>query len=109
MRHSSGTQPVRPPVQQPVASARRQVVAALQSWDSEVFRRTATAQSPALGALLPLVTTAADYGVLWMTIGGALWSSKRRSARRAAGRGLSSLAIASLLANQMGKRGAATR
>jgi PAP2 superfamily len=45
----------------------------------------------------------ADRGVLWIVVAGALWATGDRWARRAAWRGLGSLAAASATANLVGK------
>jgi membrane-associated phospholipid phosphatase len=72
--------------------------------DRRLFRRVARLSSPPLDAVLPPLTRAADHSVLWMAISGGLALSGRPESRRAAGSGLASIAVASLLANQVGKR-----
>jgi membrane-associated phospholipid phosphatase len=79
---------------------RRRVGAA----DRAVFRRVAGMASAPLDAVLPPLTRAADHSVLWMAISAGLGLSGRPDLRRAAVRGLSDVAVASLLANQVGKR-----
>ena len=74
-------------------------------WDVMVSARiSATKLPPALEKGLPLLTNAADKSKLWMAVSAALASSGNTRARRAAVRGLGSIAVASLLANQVGKR-----
>ena len=52
---------------------------------------------------MPTVSRMANRGVLWIVVAGALWASGDRWARRAAWRGLGSLAAASATANLVGK------
>ncbi len=59
---------------------------------------------PAIDRGLPLLTRAADHSKLWMVIAAALLATQRRRPRRAAARGLASLAVTSLVVNQVGKR-----
>jgi membrane-associated phospholipid phosphatase len=52
---------------------------------------------------LPLLTRAADRSVLWVGVSAALLATGHHCARRAALRGLGSLAVTSLLANHLAK------
>jgi membrane-associated phospholipid phosphatase len=52
---------------------------------------------------MPALSRMADRGVLWIVVAGALWATGDRWARRAAWRGLGSLAAASATANLVGK------
>jgi threonine/homoserine efflux transporter RhtA len=56
---------------------------------------------------MPTVSRLANRGFLWIVLAGALWATGRvtgdRWARRAAWRGLGSLAAASVTANIVGK------
>jgi diacylglycerol kinase family enzyme len=52
---------------------------------------------------MPALSRMADHGVLWIVVAGALWAAGDRWARRAAWRGLGSLAAASATANLVGK------
>ncbi|HST67413.1 MAG TPA: phosphatase PAP2 family protein [Mycobacteriales bacterium] len=79
---------------------RRRVGAA----DRALFRRVAGMSSRPLDAVLPPLTRAADHSVLWMAVSAGLVLSGRPELRRAAAYGLGSVAVASLLANQVGKR-----
>ncbi len=72
--------------------------------DRELFRRVAGTSSAPLDAVLPRLTRAADHSVLWMAVSGGFLVSRRPALRRAAVRGLSAVGVASLLANQVGKR-----
>lgn len=82
----------------------RQVRRWVGAVDRAGFRRVAGMSSAPLDAVLPPLTRAADHSVLWMVVSAGLGLSGRPALRRAAVRGLSDLAVASLLANQVGKR-----
>ena len=60
--------------------------------------------APILDVVLPGLTRAANHSALWMAVAGSLAARPSRRARLAAGRGLASDAVASLVANQVGKR-----
>jgi diacylglycerol kinase family enzyme/membrane-associated phospholipid phosphatase len=66
--------------------------------DQALFERAATLHAPALDAVLPRLTRSADHSVLWLGVATALAASRGRR-RRAAVRGLLSLALASATAN----------
>src|SRR3954451_14576882 len=66
--------------------------------DEQLFARAAASHSPALDAVLPRLTRAADHGALWAVTPGAL-ALTGRSGRRAATRGLLSLGLASAVVN----------
>lgn len=59
--------------------------------------------TPRLDVVLPALSRAANHGVLWAGVGTALWATRRPELRRAALRGLGSLALASAVANGPGK------
>lgn len=83
----------------------RRAAAAVRTWDvtaSATIARTAFPRGLDRG--LPLLTRAADRSVLWVALSSVLLATGNRRARRAAARGLGSIALASLLANQLGKR-----
>jgi membrane-associated phospholipid phosphatase len=83
----------------------RRTAAAINGWDVAASNAVARAEFPAaLDRGLPLLTNAADKSKLWMGLSAVMVASGNESARRAAARGLSSIAVASLLANQVGKR-----
>jgi membrane-associated phospholipid phosphatase len=83
---------------------RGRVGRAAATLDRELFRQIAGSRSPVLDAVLPPLTRAADHSVLWLGIAGGLLVTRRRTLHRAARRGVSSVAVASFLANQVGKR-----
>jgi diacylglycerol kinase family enzyme len=83
----------------------RRLALTVHRWDVETSARVARTQSPAvIERGLPLLTRAADRSVLWMGLSGAMAASAKPRLRRAALRGLGSIAVSSLLANQVGKR-----
>jgi membrane-associated phospholipid phosphatase len=63
----------------------------------------ARAQSPVLDQVLPGLSRLADHSVLWLGVAAGLWATGRPRARRAAGHGLTSVALASATANIIGK------
>ena len=76
----------------------------LNNLDLRLFDRVATARLRGADRVLPRLGRAADHGVLWMTAAAGLGLSRNRSARRAAMRGLGSLALASFTANLVAKQ-----
>jgi len=83
----------------------RRAFTTVSRWDVAVSARIGAAKLPtALEKGLPLLTRAADKSKLWMALSVALGATGDIRARRAAVRGLGSIAVASLLANQVGKR-----
>ncbi|WP_282838115.1 phosphatase PAP2 family protein [Microbacterium flavum] len=81
-------------------SVRRQV----DALDISVFDAVAHTQSPLLDATMPPLTRAADRSMLWIGVAGLLALTGRPRARRGAVRGLASIAVTSLIANQVSKR-----
>ncbi|MGZ4665472.1 MAG: phosphatase PAP2 family protein [Frankiaceae bacterium] len=74
----------------------------LHDYDVAMFRRLAAWHPPLLDRILPPLTEAASYSRLWMGIAGAL-SLKPGAARRAAVHGMAGIALASPIANLVGK------
>jgi diacylglycerol kinase family enzyme/membrane-associated phospholipid phosphatase len=72
------------------------VLTRLQSWDRRAFSAVARSDTPVLDKVLPPLTHSADHGRLWLGVAALLAVSGRR---RAAVRGLSSLGVASAVAN----------
>ena len=79
---------------------RRMITAA----DRAIMARVDAADSPVLDRTLPALSRAANYSRLWMGIAAALAVTENKWARRAALRGLASIAIASATTNVFGKR-----
>ncbi|MBV9823715.1 MAG: phosphatase PAP2 family protein, partial [Actinobacteria bacterium] len=83
----------------------RRPLATVSRWDVAVSARIAATRLPPVAEHgLPLLTRAADKSKLWMAVAAGLSATGDTRARRAAVRGLGSIAVASLLANQVGKR-----
>ncbi|HUR76174.1 MAG TPA: diacylglycerol kinase family protein [Sporichthya sp.] len=71
----------------------------LKRLDVELYDRWQQTDTPRLDRVLPPLSRAADHGVLWLGLAGALWASGRPGYRRAAMRGLGGLALASAVTN----------
>lgn len=83
---------------------RNEALVTVRKLDHEIFRSVAGADNPVLDEVLPRLTRSANYSKLWLGCAGAMALTGKRSLRRAAGRGLASLAVTSLLVNQLAKR-----
>ncbi|QZY46690.1 bifunctional phosphatase PAP2/diacylglycerol kinase family protein [Mycolicibacterium austroafricanum] len=82
----------------------RQIGEGLGTLDREVFEAVAESPSPLLDAVMPPLTKAADHSKLWFAIAAGLAAFGSSSAKRGATRGVVSLALTSLLTNQVAKR-----
>src|SRR5271165_4727122 len=82
----------------------RQITEGLGALDAELFGAIAESPSPLLDKTMPALTRAADHAKLWLAIATAMTMSGSRSARHGAGRGVASLAVTSLVTNQLAKR-----
>jgi membrane-associated phospholipid phosphatase len=71
--------------------------------DYAIMARVSAANSPVLDRALPALSRAANNSRLWMGIAAALAASRNKWGRRAALRGLASIAIASTATNVLGK------
>ena len=76
----------------------------LQNLDVRLFDRVAAAHPRGVDAVLPRLGRSANHGMLWLAAGAVLGLSRNRSARRAAMRGIGSLALASTAANVVAKQ-----
>ncbi|MEU0275415.1 phosphatase PAP2 family protein [Streptomyces sp. NPDC006307] len=84
---------------------RSRVAALLSAWDREVFHRVATRHWPGAEPLLPRLSRSANHGLLWFGAAAGIAALGRGAgARRAAVRGVASLAVASATINTVGKR-----
>ena len=81
-----------------------QIGEGLGTLDREIFEAIAESPSPLLDGFMPRLTRAADHSKLWFVIAAALMATKHPSVQRGAGRGVASLAVTSLVANQLAKR-----
>lgn len=78
---------------------------AVNRWDKAATRALGRRRyHPAVDQGFRLLTRSADRSVLWMGIAAALVATRDRRAQRAAFRGIGSVAVSSLIANQLGKR-----
>ncbi|MFF9622671.1 bifunctional phosphatase PAP2/diacylglycerol kinase family protein [Streptomyces griseosporeus] len=76
----------------------------LLALDSRLFEFAAEQHWPGAEPVLPRLSRSANHGVLWFATAAALAASRTPRARRAAVRGVASLALASLTINTLGKR-----
>jgi len=76
----------------------------LGTLDREVFDAVAESPSPLLDTVMPRLTRAADHSKLWFAIAAAMGTLGSQSVRRGAARGVVSLAVTSLVTNQVAKR-----
>ncbi len=82
----------------------QQIGQGLGSLDREIFEAVAESPSPLLDALMPRLTSAADHSKLWFGIAAIIGAVGTPSMRRGAARGVVTLAVTSLLTNQVAKR-----
>lgn len=82
----------------------REITRGLGTLDREVFDAVAESPGLLLDAAMPVLTRAADHSKLWVALAGALAATGSHGARRGAARGLASLAVTSLITNQVAKR-----
>jgi undecaprenyl-diphosphatase len=82
----------------------RQIGEGLGTLDSEVFEAIAESPSPLLDATMPRLSRAADHSKLWLALAVALEALGGPAAKRGAARGVLTLAVTSLVTNQVAKR-----
>lgn len=82
----------------------RQITSGLGTLDREVFEAVAESPSVLLDKAMPVLTRAADHSKLWLAIAAALVTTGSPSVRRGASRGVATLAVTSLVTNQVAKR-----
>jgi len=76
----------------------------LLALDGGLFETVATRHWPGADRVLPRLSRSANHGVLWFATAAAIAASGTPRARRAAVRGVASLALASAAINTFGKR-----
>ncbi|GAA3293146.1 bifunctional phosphatase PAP2/diacylglycerol kinase family protein [Streptomyces cinereospinus] len=76
----------------------------LLALDCRLFEFAAARHWPAAGPVLPRLSRSANHGLLWFATAGVIAASRTPRARRAAVRGVASLALASATINTVGKR-----
>jgi diacylglycerol kinase family enzyme/membrane-associated phospholipid phosphatase len=82
----------------------RQITQGLGTLDREVFDAIADSPTPLLDKVMPSLTRAADHSKIWLVIAAALAASRDPRATRGAARGVATLAVTSLMTNQVAKR-----
>ncbi|MGV9798720.1 bifunctional phosphatase PAP2/diacylglycerol kinase family protein [Mycobacterium sp. NPDC003449] len=82
----------------------RRIGKGLGTLDREIFEAVAESPSPLLDTVMPRLTRAADHSKLWFAIAAGLAAVGNTSVRRGVARGVVSLAVTSLFANQVAKR-----
>jgi diacylglycerol kinase family enzyme/membrane-associated phospholipid phosphatase len=92
-----------PPGQKPRVRSPKRLSVRLARLDTDLFERVARSNTPVLDATMPRLTHAADFSKLWLAIAAGLALGSRKD-RRAAVRGLLSIAVTSATANQVAKR-----
>ncbi len=86
------------------SSGLRQITQGLGTLDAEIFETIARAPSVGLDLSMPALSRATDHSKLWMAIAAGMAVSGHPTARRAATRGIATLAVTSLVTNQAAKR-----
>jgi diacylglycerol kinase family enzyme/membrane-associated phospholipid phosphatase len=76
---------------------------AIAAFDSAVVRRVADSDSRLLEATMPRLSRLANHGLLWAGLAAGMWATRDMWARRAAWRGMGSLAVASAVTNVVAK------
>ncbi|MET9800622.1 phosphatase PAP2 family protein [Streptomyces sp. NPDC006368] len=90
---------------QPADTVRARVTKLLGGWDREVFHRVASRHWPGADPVLPRLSHSANHGLLWFaTAAGIAAVGRGQRSRRAAVRGVASLALASATINTVAKR-----
>lgn len=74
-----------------------------KSWDRALFAEVAGRHWPGAEPVLPRLSRAANHGRLWFAVAAGMAATGGRDGRRAAARGLGSLALSSLTVNVVGK------
>jgi diacylglycerol kinase family enzyme/membrane-associated phospholipid phosphatase len=73
-------------------------------WDRALLRKVAARSWPLAEPVLPRLSRSANRGLLWFAVAGGLATVAGRPGRRAALRGIGSLALASATVNTIGKQ-----
>lgn len=72
--------------------------------DHVLFQQVADRHWPAADRVLPRLSRSANHGLLWFGAAAGMWALGSPRGRRAAARGMASLALASATVNTLGKR-----
>jgi len=87
----------------PTKAMRQPVGGRITAADRAIMARISAADSPTLDRVMPGLSRAANHSVLWIGIAAGLAVTRNKWARRAALRGLASVAMASTASNMIGK------
>lgn len=87
----------------PSRAARASVRSRIAAVDTDIMARIASTDSAALDQVMPRLSRLADHSVLWIAIAAGLAATRSKWSRRAALRGVASVAIASTAANVVAK------
>jgi diacylglycerol kinase family enzyme/membrane-associated phospholipid phosphatase len=82
----------------------QQIGEGLGTLDRELFEAVAGSPSPLLDSVMPKLTHAADHSKLWLAIAAVIGAAGSTPMKRGAARGVATLAVTSLLTNQVAKR-----
>ncbi|MER5969095.1 phosphatase PAP2 family protein [Streptomyces sp. NPDC002055] len=83
---------------------RHRVRSLLSARDRSVFELVAAREWPGAERALPRLSRSANHGLLWFGLAAGMWAVGSPRGRRAAARGVASLALASATVNTVGKR-----
>ncbi|MDJ0344338.1 phosphatase PAP2 family protein [Streptomyces sp. H10-C2] len=75
-----------------------------KAWDHQLFHQVASRQWPGADPALPALSRSANHGLLWFGVAAGIAAAGGKPGRRAALRGIGSLALASATVNTVGKR-----
>lgn len=90
---------------QAMPQLRTRIAAHLSRWDRQLLHNVATQHWPGAEPVLPRLSRSANHGLLWFgTAAGIAALGRGPRSRRAAVRGVASLALASAVINTVGKR-----
>ncbi|MEU8034234.1 diacylglycerol kinase family protein [Streptomyces sp. NPDC049099] len=84
--------------------ARHPIRNLLRAADQSLFQSVAAREGPAAETVLPSLSRSANHGLLWGGVALGMWALAGVRGRRAAVRGVTSLALASVTVNTIGKR-----
>jgi len=87
----------------PTRAIRGPVRGRIAAADRAIMARVSAADSATLDEVMPRLSHAANHSVLWICIAAGLAVTRNKRARRAALRGLASVAMASTASNVIGK------
>ncbi|MFI9102419.1 bifunctional phosphatase PAP2/diacylglycerol kinase family protein [Streptomyces fildesensis] len=76
----------------------------LKMWDHQLFHQVASRRWPGAEPVLPRLSRSANHGLLWFGVAAGIAAVGGKPGRRAALRGVGSLALASATVNTVGKR-----